>query len=90
LIAFSLAQQVNTHPAMGHGLNGFRVFSFPKGKVPRQFKKCHCGYAGLPHVSTTPNVPCCTLYQMFRRVWGMTPEKARKAIRHLQEQAKAA
>jgi hypothetical protein len=31
---------------MPNGLNGFRYWTWPKGKVPR---RCKCGWAGLPH-----------------------------------------
>jgi hypothetical protein len=34
---------------MGHGINGFRCWTWPKGKVPRNFKRCKCGWSGLPH-----------------------------------------
>jgi hypothetical protein len=36
---------------MPSGANGFRVWSWPQGKVPKHFKTCGCGYAGLPHVA---------------------------------------
>jgi hypothetical protein len=34
---------------MPHGRNGFRCWTWPKDKVPRDFKRCKCGWSGLPH-----------------------------------------
>jgi hypothetical protein len=34
---------------MGHGINGFRCWTWPQDKVPRNFKRCGCGWSGLPH-----------------------------------------
>jgi hypothetical protein len=34
---------------MGYGVNGFRCWTWPKDKVPRNFKRCKCGWSGLPH-----------------------------------------
>ena len=34
---------------MAHGVNGFRCWTWPRGKVPRNFKRCKCGWSGLPH-----------------------------------------
>jgi hypothetical protein len=31
------------------GVRGFRCWTWPKDKVPRNFKPCKCGWAGLPH-----------------------------------------
>lgn len=45
-----LAHNRVTHTAdMPHGANGFRCWTWPKGKVPRHFKRCKCGWSGLPH-----------------------------------------
>jgi hypothetical protein len=27
----------------------FRAWTWPKAEVPRNFKKCNCGWSGLPH-----------------------------------------
>jgi hypothetical protein len=35
---------------MGHGVNGFRCWTWPQDKVPLNFKRCKCGWSGLPHV----------------------------------------
>jgi hypothetical protein len=32
-----------------HGWRGFRCWTWPKGKVPRNFRRCKCGWSGLPH-----------------------------------------
>jgi hypothetical protein len=34
---------------MPNGENGFRCWTWPKDKVPRTFKRCKCGWSGLPH-----------------------------------------
>lgn len=34
---------------MPNGRNGFRCWTWPQGKVPRNFKLCKCGWSGLPH-----------------------------------------
>jgi hypothetical protein len=34
---------------MPSGRNGFRAWTWPKDKKPRDFVRCGCGYAGLPH-----------------------------------------
>jgi hypothetical protein len=34
---------------MPHSENGFRCWTWPKDKVPRNFKRCKCGWSGLPH-----------------------------------------
>ena len=39
-----------------NGANGFRCWTWPKGKVPRGFKRCGCGWAGLPHVALSEHV----------------------------------
>jgi len=31
------------------GLNGFRCWTWPEGEKPRHFKRCKCGWSGLPH-----------------------------------------
>jgi hypothetical protein len=31
------------------GMNGFRAWTWPKGKQPRRFLRCKCGWSGLPH-----------------------------------------
>ena len=33
------------------GINGFRWWTWPKGKVSKGFAPCGCGYAGLPHLA---------------------------------------
>ena len=34
---------------MTQGVNGFRWWTWEKGKQPRHFLRCDCGWAGLPH-----------------------------------------
>lgn len=34
---------------MESGENGFRCWTWPKGELPRHFKRCKCGWSGLPH-----------------------------------------
>ena len=34
---------------MPDGQNGFRCWTWPLGKVPRNFKRCKCRWSGLPH-----------------------------------------
>jgi hypothetical protein len=41
---------------MPHGLNGFRCFTWPKGKQPRHFVRCPCGWSGLPHYAWREHV----------------------------------
>lgn len=38
------------------GINGFRAWR--EDRPPRGFKKCHCGWAGLPHYSRNPTYKC--------------------------------
>jgi hypothetical protein len=42
---------VRHHARMSCGINGFRWWTWPKGKVSKGFVPCGCGYAGLPHVA---------------------------------------
>ncbi len=32
---------------MPNGRNGFRCWTWPQGNVPRNFKRCKCGWSGL-------------------------------------------
>ena len=34
---------------MTPGRNGFRAWTWPRGKKPRHFMRCNCGWAGLLH-----------------------------------------
>jgi hypothetical protein len=52
---------------MGSGINGFRCWTWPKGKVPRGFKHCNCGWSGLPHVAT-PGQRCITVAKLLRNL----------------------
>jgi hypothetical protein len=52
---------------MGHGVNGFRCWSWPKGQVPRDFKECRCGWSGLPHVASRKSSGKCVSIQYFNR-----------------------
>jgi hypothetical protein len=42
---------------MAHGVNGFRAWWVPDRKFAG-FKKCKCGWSGLPHYSLVPDTPC--------------------------------
>jgi hypothetical protein len=70
---------------MGHGINGFRCWTWPKEKVPRHFVKCPCGWACLPHVALREHVKAskgkCITYYRFLRNSGMSAKQARAAIK---------
>lgn len=34
---------------MPNGYNGFRCWTWEKGRQPKNFLRCECGWAGLPH-----------------------------------------
>jgi hypothetical protein len=34
---------------MESGENGFRFWTLPEGELSRHFKRCKCGWSGLPH-----------------------------------------
>jgi hypothetical protein len=38
------------------GVNGFRAWT--ETKRPSHFKRCHCGWSGLPHYSQSPDYRC--------------------------------
>ena len=42
------------------GVNGFRAWTQRKG-TQGNFKKCHCGWAGLPHYAQNVNYRCETV-----------------------------
>ena len=78
-------------PFMMNGQNGFRCWTWPKGKVPSGFVKCPCGWSGLPHVALREHVKatkgkCATLYQVLRN-GGMAPAMARLAIKSIKKLA---
>lgn len=41
---------------MPRGLNGFRWWTWPKEKKPRNFIRCKCGWSGLPHYAIREHV----------------------------------
>src|SRR5262249_14234471 len=51
---------------MRNGTNGFRCFTWPKGKVPSEVKLWKCGWSGLPHVSAVPEQRCIIRQQLWR------------------------
>jgi len=63
---------------MGHGINGFRCWSWPKGKVPRNFGKCKCGWSGLPHYRHRKlcSDKCETVKHFCKRMGYTLPEAA--------------
>jgi hypothetical protein len=60
---------------MWHGLNGFRYWN---GLLPidyRQFERCHCGWAGLPHYKRRGlgSGKCVSIEQVLRNA-GLSPK----------------
>jgi hypothetical protein len=54
---FLLCHNHVAHTVDGHnGANGFRFWICER--VPDGFEPCRCGWAGLPHYSVIPDVPC--------------------------------
>jgi hypothetical protein len=49
------------------GVNGFRAWT--DAKPSRGFKRCRCGWSGLPHYSRHPNYKCDTAKRL-----GLTAE----------------
>jgi hypothetical protein len=50
-------------------VNGFRWWRWPAGKRPRNFRRCKCGWSGLPHFAIDGHVQ---LYD--------TPQKRKAAL----------
>jgi hypothetical protein len=47
------------------GVNGFRAWTDTK-KLPG-FKRCQCGWSGLPHYSRSPDYKCEPINKLVRR-----------------------
>jgi hypothetical protein len=48
LVLNSVRHTINMMP----GRNGFRAWTWLKGKQPRNFVRCECGWSGLPHYAS--------------------------------------
>ena len=68
------------HAEMPSGLNGFRFWTSPKGKQPKHFVPCPCGWAGLPHYAARDYVKAsggrCMSDEEFEKLNGYTIEEA--------------
>ena len=47
------------------GPNGFRWWIWPREKKPRDFLRCNCGWAGLPHFAAREHAKYykCSIYK---------------------------
>jgi hypothetical protein len=88
VLAHNEVQHTNV---MNWGTYGFRCWTWPKEKVPRDFVNCPCGWSGLPHVAPREHVmssksKCITTYRQIRN-GGVSAEKARNLLPYLRKYA---